>query len=144
LKLDKEKTVELRSIEIQREVAEAQAHVLAEAFKNAKIDIVGGDGQFFDRFIRSISVGKSIDGFFDKSESAQRVLDGYFSGDRSIAGDVKNALQKAALGVDSAPSLPLSALLTKLMATADEDKRAKVGALIEQAKKLGIDKLTMG
>jgi hypothetical protein len=38
--------------------------------------------------------------------------------------------------------LTLSALLTKVMASSDEEKRAKVGALIEQAKKLGIDKLT--
>ncbi|MBN2360729.1 MAG: hypothetical protein JXR83_14845 [Deltaproteobacteria bacterium] len=142
LQLDKEKTVELRSIEIRREIAEAQARVLAEAFKTAKIDIVGGDGAFFDRFIRSISVGKSIDGFFDKSEAAQKLLEDYFSGERSLPADLKEVLQKPALSAESVQKLTLSALLTKVMASSDEEKRGKVAALIEQAKKLGVDKLT--
>jgi len=43
LTLAKEKEVELAQISIQKDIAQAQAGVLAEAFKSAKIDIVGGD-----------------------------------------------------------------------------------------------------
>ncbi|MBX3203084.1 MAG: hypothetical protein KF894_33475, partial [Labilithrix sp.] len=52
LRLDKEKTIELEMIHAKTSVAEAQAQILAQAFSNAKFNIVGGDGAFFDRFVK--------------------------------------------------------------------------------------------
>ena len=43
LRLEKEKAVELAQIAIQKDIAEAQAEVLSNALKSAKIDIVGGE-----------------------------------------------------------------------------------------------------
>lgn len=46
LQLQKEKDVELAQINIQKDIAEAQAAVLSEAMKKANIDIVGGESMF--------------------------------------------------------------------------------------------------
>ena len=55
-------------------MAEQQARVMAEAMGNADIKIVGGDGQFFDRFVRAVSLGSSIDGVVDSSEVVKKAV----------------------------------------------------------------------
>lgn len=83
LQLEKEKTVELETIHAKKDVAAAQAQILAEAFSNAKFNIVGGDGAFFERFVKAVSIGQAIDGAVEASphvkglvESAMRPDDG--------------------------------------------------------------------
>ncbi len=75
LKLDKEKTIELETIHAKKDVASAQAQILAQAFTNAKFNIVGGDGQFFDRFVKAVSVGQAIDGVMDSSPNVKALVD---------------------------------------------------------------------
>ncbi|MFA9290740.1 MAG: flotillin family protein, partial [Solirubrobacteraceae bacterium] len=75
LTLAKEKEVELAQIAVQKDIAQAQAHVLGEAFKSANIDIVGGDNTFFDNVVRQVSAGKGIDKFIQHSENAQLIKD---------------------------------------------------------------------
>lgn len=144
LALEKEKAVELEGIDARRQIAEAQARILSEAFKNSKFDIVGGDGAFFERFVSALAIGKGVDGFFDKSEKASTMFNEYLTGDRSLPGDVKDVLQKPALSSADLQNLTISALLTRLMTQSDEEGRGKIATLIDQAKKLGIDKLTTG
>jgi uncharacterized membrane protein YqiK len=74
LRLDKEKTVELETIHAKKDVAAAQAQILAEAFGNARFNIVGGDGQFFDRFVKAVSVGQAIDGAVESSDAVRALL----------------------------------------------------------------------
>ncbi|MFR9752987.1 flotillin family protein [Nocardia sp. 004] len=61
LRLELEKDVELAKLHAHREVAEAQAKVLATGLENADIDIVGGESMFLDRLVGSIGLGKSLD-----------------------------------------------------------------------------------
>lgn len=75
LKLDKEKTVELETIHAKQQVAAAQAQILAQAFSNAKFNIVGGDGQFFDRFVKAVSLGHAIDGAVDASPHVKGLVE---------------------------------------------------------------------
>jgi hypothetical protein len=75
LKLDKERTIELETIHAKKDVASAQAQILAQAFSNAKFNIVGGDGQFFDRFVKAVSVGQAIDGVMESSEHVRGLVD---------------------------------------------------------------------
>jgi len=49
----------LASIEAGKEISRENADVLATALKEAKIDIVGGEGHFFDTFAKSLSMGKA-------------------------------------------------------------------------------------
>jgi len=142
--LEKEKAVELEGINAQRQIAEAQARLMGEAFKNTKIDIVGGEGQFFDQFVKAVSLGKGMDSFFEKSSQARQVFKEYLEGDRSLPADLKDAVTGPVLTADTLQKLTLSALLTKMMAGSDEKMRGKIAALMEQAKKLGVDKLTPG
>ena len=45
------------------------------------------------------------------------------------------------VGVDDVQKLTISAFLAKLMTGADDDLKAKLGALIGQVKELGIDEI---
>jgi uncharacterized membrane protein YqiK len=83
LRLDQQKVIALESIRAKKDVAGVQAEVLRAAFEHAKINIVGGDGAFFERFIRAVTVGQSIDGAVDQSE----VLKGLMSQLGSISDD---------------------------------------------------------
>jgi len=74
LKLDKEKVIELETIHAKRDMAAASATILAQAFTNAKFNIVGGDGAFFDRFVKAVSVGQSIDGVMDSSDNVKNLV----------------------------------------------------------------------
>lgn len=81
LELDKEKEIELAKITIQKDIAQAQASVINEALKSAKIDIVGGETMFFDKIIGSIAQGKSIDRMVDNSEVLTDVKETLITGD---------------------------------------------------------------
>ena len=48
LRLQQQTEIQLAKIGIQQHIAEAQAKIMAEAFKSANIEIVGGEQQFFD------------------------------------------------------------------------------------------------
>lgn len=77
LKLNKEKEVQLADIGIQKDIANAQAQVLSEAFKTAKIDIVGGDNTFFDNLIKQVSNGKGIDKLVENSNTLTSFKDSF-------------------------------------------------------------------
>lgn len=83
LQLEQQKVISLESIRAKKDVAGVQAEVLKAAFEHAKINIVGGDGAFFERFIRAVTVGQSIDGAVDQSE----VLKGLMSQLGSAVGE---------------------------------------------------------
>jgi hypothetical protein len=74
LRLDKEKTVELETIRTRRDIVASQAKILAEAMGHARINIVGGDGQFFERFVSAISLGQSVEGTLGESETLRALL----------------------------------------------------------------------
>jgi hypothetical protein len=81
LRLNKEKDIELAQIRTQADIAASQAGVLGEALRHAKIDIVGGEAQFFDRITNAIAGGKSLDRLIDNSKALTDVKDTFFSGD---------------------------------------------------------------
>ena len=74
LRLDKEKIIELETIHAKRDMAAASAQILAQAFTNAKFNIVGGDGAFFERFVKAVSIGQSIDGVMDSSDNVRGLV----------------------------------------------------------------------
>lgn len=75
LTLQKEKEVELAQINIQKEIADAQAQVLSEALKSADIDIVGGETMFFDNIVKQISNAKGFDRLINESTNATKLID---------------------------------------------------------------------
>ncbi len=75
LQLEKERTIALENIKARRDIVAAQAEILAEAMGKAKINIVGGDGQFFQRFISAISLGQSVEGALDQSDALRQLVE---------------------------------------------------------------------
>ena len=75
LRIDNERLLGVESIKARLQVEQSKAQILGDALRNAKIDIVGGDGQFLDRVVNSIGLGKSIDSLVSESETAKAVLD---------------------------------------------------------------------
>lgn len=136
IRLEKDKEVELRGIAARVDIARAQATVMANAMESAKINIVGGDGQFFDQFIKAVSLGQSTDAFVDNSQVTQKALGGYLTGEKDLGADLKDVLA-GALTPENMKNISLSALLARLAAGAGADGRLK--ALAAKAKELGLD-----
>ncbi|WP_419145181.1 hypothetical protein [Myxococcus stipitatus] len=113
LRLAKERDVELETIRVRKDVAHAQAEVLAKAFANAKFNIVGGDGQFFERFVKAVSFGSAVDGALDHGEALKKALGGYLNGEKDLPADLKEILSKPGLSND-AQNLAVAALLHRM------------------------------
>jgi hypothetical protein len=141
LRLNKEKDVELAQIHVQGEVAGRQADVLGEALKNAKIDIVGGDMQFFDRITGAVSAGKSFDRLLANSTALTDIKETFFDGDADyFHSQVRNYIDRFGLTSEDVKNLSVAAALTQ-MSTLAEDSKTKglIGNLLGHAKKLGLD-----
>lgn len=74
MKLEKDFEKAIAEIAASKDIASNQADVLAAAFAKANIDIVGGEGDYFNSFARSLSLGKAIEGVKQKSPVVEDVL----------------------------------------------------------------------
>ncbi|MEC7983649.1 MAG: hypothetical protein VX278_00715, partial [Myxococcota bacterium] len=140
LRLEKDTEIALAQIGVRKDIASAQAAVLAEAFKAADIQIVGGDGQFFDRFIHAASMGQALDAAVNHSQTIQSLSEDYLSGKENIVQDVSTVLTSPSLGATNLRDVSITAILTQLASGADKDKKKKLEQLLAQAAKLGLDK----
>ncbi|WP_225640313.1 flotillin family protein [Streptomyces werraensis] len=135
LRLEAEKDVRLAGLDVQRQVAEAQATVLATGLENADINIVGGDSVFFDRLVSSISLGKSVDGFVRHSETAQALAGPWLDGSASFTDDLSRML--GSVSASDVQNLTVSALLMKLMKQGGENT-GQFKQLLDKAGELGL------
>ena len=141
LTLAKEKEVELAQISIQKDIAQAQASVLAEAFKTANIDIVGGDNSFFDNVVRQVSAGKGIDKFIQHIENAQLVKEALLSndGDENLIGKIMNMVEKYKISSEDIKNLSVASLIFQLKGVANDKEQGILSRAMDMAKHLGID-----
>ncbi len=137
LRLEQQRIIELERIQANVNIAEEQAKVMGHAFQQSKINIVGGDGAFFERFMKAVSLGQSLDGFIDNSDTAQQAFDGYLSGDKSLTDDVREVF--AGTSAQSLKDLSLTAVLGQLAMNADDDTKEKLRRLANHARALGLD-----
>ncbi|MBO6185016.1 MAG: flotillin family protein [Chryseobacterium sp.] len=139
LTLAKEKEVELAQISIQKDIAQAQAGVLAEAFKSAKIDIVGGDNTFFDNVIRQVSAGKGLDKFISHSENATLVKENLLGDGENIIGKVMGMVEKYNVSSEDIKNMSIASLIFKLNGVANQQERGLLERAMDMAKNFGID-----
>ena len=139
LNLDKEKQVDLAQIEMRKDIAHSQAAVMGKAMQSAKINIVGGDGEFFDKFVKAVSLGQSADGMIDNSETFKKLLSDYLEGDSSFTGDLREILSRPSMDSTAIRNLTVSAMLSKLMTSSEGVTRDKIGKLLDRAKDMGLD-----
>lgn len=140
LTLDKDMQVELAQIHIQKDIADAQAAVLAEALKSAKIDIVGGEQEFFDKITASITKGKRLDRMVDNSDLLSEVKNQLLHVEGATFVDkLKTLVKDSDIKSEDIKNLTISALIAKMMAgTNDTGRRGILGQLLKLAEEVGI------
>ncbi|MEU5657549.1 flotillin family protein [Streptomyces sp. NPDC047737] len=141
LRLAAEKEIRLAEFDVRRQVAEAQATVLATGLENADIDIVGGDSVFFDRLVSSISLGRSVDGFVENSKTAQALAGPWLDGSGSFTDDLTRVLGSVSSG--DVQNLTVSALLMQLMRGTSGAASGQVRQLLAAAEELGLAGMTV-
>ena len=145
LKLDKEKQVDLAQINIQKDIADAQAEVISTALESAKIDIVGGETVFFDKIIGAISNGKSVERVLDNSETLSslkgQLLDGVEG--NSLNEKIRSLINQFGISSDDLKNLSVTALIFNMMQQAKDDKTQGVlSGLLSAVNSAGIGDLT--
>ncbi len=115
MRLDKQHEEQMESIRTNVEIAKQQALVLSEALKEANIDIVGGDTGYLDSFIKSISVGKSIDGTIGKSEALSTAFKDHLDGKASFVEDAKELVAGFGSASGNAKDTAMTALIAKFL-----------------------------
>ncbi len=135
MRLDNSQIATLKSIEAQTAIAKEQATVLSAAMSNAKIDIVGGEGDYFERFVNALAVGKGIDGAIDKSDTLQIALKDHLSGERDMVGDLRDIVGALGGSAGELQNLSVSALLSKVMRDGNEGQKAALRTLLDGFRK---------
>ncbi|MDF3129347.1 flotillin family protein [Kiritimatiellaeota bacterium B1221] len=140
LQLNKDLELQLASVNVQRDIAKEQASLIGEALKSANIDIVGGDSDFFDKIVNSVSKGKALDSFMNNSALATDVANTLFSGDpEAFTNQLRTFAGRFGMSSEDLKNITVSALLTKMTAQADDnDTLETLGRLSEVSKQLGI------
>ncbi|MBE1594189.1 SPFH domain-containing protein [Streptomyces stelliscabiei] len=134
LRLAAEKDVRLAGLDVQRQVAEAQATVLATGLENADISIVGGES-VLDRLVSSIALGKGVDGFVQNSKTAQALAKPWLDGTSSFTDDLSRVL--GSVSTADVRDLTVSALLVKLMNNGGANA-GQFQQLLDKAGELGL------
>ncbi|MDO5624453.1 MAG: hypothetical protein Q4G71_07170 [Pseudomonadota bacterium] len=135
MRLERAHAETLKGIEAQTAIAKEQAEVLGTALQNAKIDIVGGQGDYFDSFVRALSVGKGIDATVGKSQTLQVAFKDQISGERDVVEDLKQVLGAAGQSSGELQSLGITALLTKIATQGSDAEKQALQALIQGLRK---------
>lgn len=140
LRLNKDKDIELQAIDAQKDIAEAQARLIAESLTNANIDIVGGDNQFFQSIINSITAGKQIDRLVDNSEVLSNVKDTFFTGDpQQFKEEVTRYIDMFGVTSEDMKNLSVAALIGQMMgATNDESVLKRLQGMMTAANRAGV------
>lgn len=140
LRLNVDKEINLAEINIQKDIAQAQALVVAEALKNAKVDIVGGETEFFDRIVKAITAGKAVDRTVNSSRVLSGIRDRLFDGDgASFAEEVRGLVSQFGLSSRDLRDLSIAAALAKMTTLAETgDAKSAIDGLLNFARREGM------
>ena len=143
LKLEMEKAVKLAAIEIEQKVAEAQAKVLAEAFKHANIELVGGEQAFINNIMSAVGRGKTVDRLIHNSDTLSELKNGLL-GNGSVNGNggmfsiVRNLVDQVGLKSEDVKNLTLASLLFELRSKVTGEDQSLIGEIMDTVKQLGM------
>jgi len=148
LRLDKELQVDLAGINIQKEIADAQANVIGEALKAANIDIVGGETMFFDQIIGQITKSKGVDRLVNHSDNITQVKDAILGSDDvkgNLLDKIKEFATKYGISSEDLKNLTVANLLMDLKSkTLDANESTLFDNLSNLAKGLGLSNKKLG
>jgi uncharacterized membrane protein YqiK len=143
LKLEKDRDVELAAIDVQRQIAEAHSGLVSEGLKQAKIDIVGGENDFFEKIVRSVGSGKSVDRLVDNSSTLSDIKTTFFNGDPEyFKTQLRQWVKDFGIKTGDLKNLTVAALLAKLMAsTQDSALHSILKSAQQMAEKSGLSEV---
>jgi hypothetical protein len=121
LRLAKERDIELAAIQVQRDIASAHSQIVSEALKSANIDIVGGENDFFEKVVRAVGTGKSVDRLINNSQALSDIKNTFFNGDGDhFKTQLKQWVDDFGITTEDLKNLSIAALLGKLIARTDD------------------------
>ncbi len=140
LRLAKERDVDLAAIHVQKDIAHANSQLVGEALKHSHIDIVGGENDFFEKVVRAVGNGKSVDRLVGNSRTLSDIKNTFFNGDGDF---FKSQLRQWIddFGISSADvkNLTVAALLGKLLASSkDSSVKGLLRSALAMAKNSGL------
>ncbi len=139
LNLNKDIQIELAEINIRKDIAAEQAKLVGEALKSAKIDIVGGENQFFERLVNSITTGKSVDRMVNNSEVLTDLREALLGPDAEAAREqIQEFINRFGMSSEDIKNLTISGLMLKLMAEAKGDDKGVLKGILDTVKQLGV------
>lgn len=142
LKLDKELQVDLAQINIQKDIADAQAKVIGDALKAANIDIVGGETMFFEQIIGQITKAKGYDRLVKHSETVEEVKDAILGSDDvkgNLLEKVRDFADKYNISSEDIKNLTIANLLSNLQnQSGDREEKTMLSNLLNMAQGMGI------
>ena len=140
IRIEKDKAIEIAAIQAQIPVAEANAQIVGEAMKSARIELVGGETEFFERVINSVKAGKVIDRFVDNSQVVSDVKNTFFNGNPEYFRDrLQSIVADLNMSTDDIKDLSIAALIGKMIGVANSDSvRSELGRLMEMASQAGL------
>lgn len=146
LLLQKEKDIALAQINIQKDIANAQADVLAEALKSADIDIVGGETMFFQNIINQISTAKGFDRLINESENATQLKTALIGqgGSGDLLARIRDFAEKYQISTNDIKNLTISSLILKMQQKGDDGDRSSLLNLANLANSLGLSNKKLG
>ena len=139
LRLNQERELTLAKLDNSVDLAEKQAGVLATALSEANINIMGGDGEFLRQFMSSITVGKSIDGLVNESDTVKTLFKDHLNGDRNIMDDLGGVLAGANQTSETMKNFNMSKLLSTLN-NADDAQKGVLASLLNLGSENSSDK----
>ena len=121
LRLDKELQVDLANINIQKDIADAQAEVISEALQAANIEILGGETMFFEQIMGQIAKGKGIDRMINHSSNLQELKAG-LTKDGDVLSNIQQLIRKYNISTEDVKNLSIAKLIHTLGGKVDNQK----------------------
>ena len=149
LRLNKELQVDLAHINIQKDIADAQASVIGEALKAAKIDIVGGETMFFEQIVGQITRAKGFDRLVNSSENITEIKEAILGDGTIDSGNlmerIKGFADKYGISSEDIKNLTVSGLLIELQRRSKDDgEQGLFSNLMSMAQNLGLTNKKLG
>lgn len=141
LRLQQQTEIALAKIGIQQHIAEAQAKIMAEAFKSSNIQIVGGEQQFFDSVMKAMSQSKFVDTLVDNSDNLtalKSAMLGTGEGNGDLMERIKGFISKTGMTSEDVRNLTMSNLLVQLSQKANDEDKSVITTLMNTVKAIGI------
>ncbi len=143
LRLAKERDVELAAIHVQKDIAQANSGIVGEALKHSHIDIVGGENDFFEKIVKAVGTGKSVDRMVNNSRTLTDIKSTFFNGDGDyFRAQLKQWIADFGISSEDVKNLTVAALLGKLMGSSkDSSVQGLIRSALAMAKESGIGEL---